>query len=200
ASHGPGSRLGFLPAARRDRPQNDHGRDRPRRRARAPRPARADGRRAYDCASDPRPFKYALSGPAVRTPPHAPASLIARPLEHGQKPSHLNEIAVTRVVAQTSAAMAFACRNEPGLSGEGAPTQSARGHDNPNEAWQNIAKESFRKEPPCWRKPKARNASMTTSGRMRTCANSSRGLNARARSLASKAPIGSSKWARWPKS
>src|SRR5439155_18528601 len=142
------------PAARRDRPQNDHGRDRPRHRARAPRPARADGRRAYDCASDPRPFKYTLSGLAVRTPPHAPASVIAWPLEHGQNPSRLNEIAVTRLVVQASAATAFACGNEPGLAGESAPTQGACGHDNPNEAWQNIAKESFRKGTPCWRKPK----------------------------------------------
>src|SRR5262249_3106364 len=63
-------------------------------------------------------------------------------------------------------------------------------------------RELRRRGTPGWKKPKARklNPSTLTIGRTTICASSSRGPNARARSCASPAPIGSWKWARWPRS
>src|SRR5262249_777975 len=93
------------------------------------------------------------------------------------------------------------CTSLTACSTLGKEVTPASGHDKPSWAWQNTAK-SFPKETPCWKKPKARKPKASTPmiGPTTICANSSRGPNGRARSCASRAPIGSWKWARWPRS
>src|SRR5216684_305281 len=96
ASHDPGSRSGSLPAARRCRTRNDHGRDRRRRRAHARHPGRADGRRRCDWVCDPRPFQPAPA-PQRSHMPHARAPrVIARRICAGQSAIHLREVARRR--------------------------------------------------------------------------------------------------------
>ena len=119
---------------------------------------------------------------------------MTRRIEQRQNASHLREIARAQVIALSGCGR-FEPRTRIRWSGRGDTMTRAIGRGR-------TAEKCFRRETPCWKnsKPLGVRASMPTIGRMPTCGSSSRGRKARARSCASRAPIGSSRWARSPRS